>query len=71
MSFPAEFEIKEAEFIFEKGRIYIRKAVSGYLMFFLGSFVSSAMLSLNCDILLPSLRDNEVPKGLGRLFKKR
>ena len=63
--------IREADFVFERGRIYVRQAASGYLMVFLGAFASSAMLRLNCDILLPSLKDANTPKGLGRLFKKR
>ena len=63
--------IREADFVFERGRIYVRKAASGYLMFFLGAFAPSAMLRLNCDILLPSLKHANTPKGLGRLFKKK
>ena len=63
--------IREADFVFDSGRVYVRKAASGYLMVFLGAFAPSAMLRLNCDILLPSLKDADTPKGLGRLFKKK
>ena len=63
--------IREADFVFERGKLYVRKAAPGYLMFFLSTFTPSAMLRLNCDILLPSLKNSNTPKGLGRLFKKK
>lgn len=63
--------IREADLVFEKGKLYVRKTDSGYLVFFLGSFAPSAMLRLNCDIILPSLKEASTSKGLGRLFKKK
>jgi hypothetical protein len=63
--------IREADFVFERGRVYVRKSATGYLMVFLGAFAPSAMLRLNCDILLPFLQEANTSKGLGRLFKKK
>jgi hypothetical protein len=64
-------EVREADFVFDQGRIYLRKTASGYLIFLLGLYAPIAMLRLNCDILLPLLKEAETTKGIGRLFKRK
>ena len=62
--------MRETDLIFEKGRLYIRKTDIGYLVVLLGSFVPIAMMRLQCDILLPSLKPAKTSKGIRRFFKK-
>jgi hypothetical protein len=62
--------MRETDLIFEKGRLYIRRTDLGYLVVLLGSFVPIAMVRLQCDILLPTLKPAKASKGIRRLFKK-
>jgi len=62
--------MRETDLVFEKGRIYIRKTEIGYLVILMALFVPIAMIRLNCDILLPSLKPSKSGKKFGRLFKK-
>jgi hypothetical protein len=61
---------READLIFEKGRLYIRRTDLGFLFVLMGPFVPMAMMRLQCDILLPSLKPAKAPKGIRRFFKK-
>jgi len=61
--------MRETDLVFEKGRIYIRRTEIGYLVVFMALFVPIAMVRLNCDILLPSLRQEKPGKKLGRFLK--
>jgi len=62
--------MRETDLIFEKGRLYIRRTEIGYLVVLMGLFVPIAMMRLQCDILLPSLKPVKAAKGIRRLFKK-
>jgi hypothetical protein len=62
--------IRETDLIFAKGRLYIRRTDVGYVVILIGSFVSIALLRLQCDILLPSLKPAKSNKGIRRFFKK-
>ena len=62
--------MRDTDLIFVKGRLYIRKTDIGYLVVLLGSFVPIAMMRLQCDILLPSLKPAKTTKGFRRFFKK-
>jgi len=62
--------MREADLIFEKGRLYIRRTDMGYLVVLIGPFVPIAMIRLQCDILLPSLGPANKTKGIRRFFKK-
>ena len=62
--------IQEADLVFEKNRLYVRKADSGYLMILTGLDTSISMLRLNCDVVIPSLKNLKPKKGLKGLFKK-
>ena len=46
---------KEANLVFEKGTLYVRKAKLGYLVVSMGFLASPPMVRLTCDVLLPSL----------------
>ena len=64
--------VHEAELVFENIRLYIRRTGSGYILIVMGRFALTAMVRLNCDILLPSLDQiKKKPKGIGRFFKKK
>jgi hypothetical protein len=62
--------MRETDLIFNKGRLYIRRTDIGYLVIVMGLFVPIAMMRLQCDILLPSLKPPKAAKGIRRLFKK-
>jgi hypothetical protein len=72
---------READLIFEMGRLYIRKADEGMLVVTMGRIAPAAMIRLNCDILLSELKSRKgsgkpfegakrKPKGLSRFFKR-
>lgn len=63
--------IREADFIFESSRLYVRDSTGGYLFVLMGHFAPIAMVRLNCDILLPSLKQAHATKGLTRFFKRK
>lgn len=62
---------READFIFDRYRLYVRESAPGHLLVLMGHFASIAMVRLNCDILLPTLKHPENTRGLGRFFKRR
>lgn len=64
-------DVREADFLFEKSRIYMRRTEIGYLFILIDAFASIAMLRLNCDILLPALKKLAEGKGKKSLFKKK
>jgi hypothetical protein len=61
--------MRETDLVFEKGRIYIRRTEFGYLLVLMALFVPIAMVRLNCDILLPALKQQKSGKKLGRFLK--
>jgi len=63
--------IREVDLLFEKARLYVRKTSSGYVVILMGVFAPIAMVRLNCDILLPSLKMTTTTKGWRNLFKKK
>lgn len=60
----------EADFVFEKGRFYLRRLDDGYLLIMMQSFASIAMVKLNCDILLPQIKSSKSSKGIKGFFKR-
>ena len=61
--------IREADFVFDNGRVYLRRTDNGHLLVSMQSFASIAMVKLNCDILLPQLK-NDKGKGLKAFFRR-
>ncbi len=62
--------VREADFLLEKVRVYIRKSEMSTLIVLMGPFASAAMVRLNCDMILPSLKDAKMGKGLRQIFKR-
>lgn len=62
--------VKEAELIFQKERIYFRRAESSCILIIMDHLASMAMLRLSCDILLPSLQSGGKAKGVKGFFKR-
>jgi hypothetical protein len=63
--------IREADLIFDKGRLYIRRTDLGYLIIVMGIFAPAAMVRMNCDMLLPSLKQTGRGKGLRQFLRKK
>ncbi len=63
--------IREADLVFEKARLYVRKTTSGYMMILMGVFAPIAMVRLNCDIILPALKKTATNKGWKKFLKKK
>ena len=61
---------READFVFDNGRIYMRQTTNGYLLVSMQSLASIAMVKLNCDILLPQLNNTKSSKGIKGFFKR-
>ena len=62
--------LREIDMLYEKHRIYIRRSDSGHLVVVADPSVSGAMLRLNCDIVLPALKQTGSKGALKRFFKK-
>ncbi|MDJ0721742.1 MAG: hypothetical protein QNJ04_08935 [Desulfobacterales bacterium] len=67
---PVLQKMREADFVYEKGRIYVRATEQGYLMVIMGPVVSIAMVKLNCDIILPQLKTDKPGGKLKGFFKR-
>lgn len=62
-------DFREADLTFESMRLYTRKTDGGFLVILLANSASMAMVRLNCDIILPSLKQDTGGKGISRFFK--
>jgi len=63
--------LREVDLVFAAGRLYLRKTQVGYLVVIAELNMPIAMLRLNCDILLPELRQSKsMSGGIKRFFKK-
>ena len=63
--------MRETDLIFKKGRLYIRRTDIGYLVILMGLFVPIAMMRLQCDILMPSLKPAKAAKGIRRFLRNK
>jgi hypothetical protein len=61
---------KEAELVFEKGRLYVRRGPEGVLVVVMGQISSTGMVRLTSDILLSGLREQKPVRGLKRFFRR-
>jgi hypothetical protein len=64
-------EFQEADLVFSRGRFYIRKTGTGYLMISMNESASMAMVKLSCDIIIPQLAKAKPAKGGLRSFFRR
>jgi hypothetical protein len=62
--------VREAELVFERGRLYVRRTAEGVLVVVMGLIAPCAVIRLNCDILLPALKEQRKVTGIKRLFKR-
>ena len=62
---------RETDLVFEDKRLYIRKTGAGFIMIIMGSLAPIAMVRLNCDMLLPSLKQGMDAKNADRFRKKK
>ena len=67
---PVLQKMREADFVYAKGRLYLRATDQGYLLVIMGPVVSIAMVKLNCDIILPQLKSEKTGGKLKGLFKR-
>jgi hypothetical protein len=66
--------IQEAELIFDKNRLYVRKTETGTILVVMERSAQIAMVRLNCDIIVPSfnrIEKKSKSRGLGRFFRKK
>jgi hypothetical protein len=61
--------VKEADLIYETGRLYLRSTDAGILVVMMDATAPSAMVRLSCDLIIPALKETLPPKGLRRFFK--
>jgi len=61
---------READLVFERGRVYVRRTADGVLVVVMGLIAPCAVIRLNCDILLPALKELRSTKGIKRFFKR-
>jgi predicted regulator of Ras-like GTPase activity (Roadblock/LC7/MglB family) len=64
-------EVAEADFVFDKGRIYLKKLQMGFLLVVMDDIASVSMVRLNCEILLPEVEAINSGSRIGRIFKKK
>ncbi len=65
-------EHADADFVYDKGRIYLRKLPAGFLLVIMNDIAPISMVRLNCEILLPELDGMKRSGGrIGRILKKR
>ena len=67
---PILQKLREADFVYDKGRLYLRATDQGYVLVIMGPVVSIAMVKLNCDIILPQLKAEKTGGKLKGLFKR-
>lgn len=60
----------EAELVFEKGRVYVRRSVMGVLIVVMGLIGPTGMVRLTSDIVLSGLKEQKPVRGLKRFFKR-
>jgi hypothetical protein len=62
--------LREAELLFDNLRLYVRSLGTDYLCVVMGISAPTAMIRLNCDLVLPALQKQKAAKGLKRFFKR-
>lgn len=62
--------VQEADMVFSKRRVYLRRTPVGPLLIILSLAAPIAMVRLHCDTLIPALRLPKRASGLKRIFGK-
>jgi len=63
--------INEAELIFSKYRVYIRKADHGLIVILMSLMAPIEIVRLNIDLIMSEINSLKKAKGFGRFFKFR
>jgi hypothetical protein len=64
-------EITEAELLFSKYRVYMRKAEHGFIIILMSLMAPIEIVRLNIDLIMPEINSLKKAKGFGRFFKFR
>ncbi|MCB9481510.1 MAG: hypothetical protein H6680_06795 [Desulfobacteraceae bacterium] len=64
-------EINEAELLFTKFRVYMRKADHGFIVILMSLMAPIEIVRLNIDLIMPEINSLKKNKGFGRFFKFR
>lgn len=65
-------DMKEADFVFDNGRIFLRKLPGGFLVVVISDIAPISMVRLHCDVLMPELAVQPNAGGrIGRIFKRK
>jgi hypothetical protein len=60
--------VQEADMVFSKRRVYLRRTPLGPLLVILTLTAPIAMVRLHCDMLIPTLKPPKRTSGLKRIF---
>jgi len=61
---------REAELVFEKGRLDVGRSTEGVVLVVMGSIAPTGMVRLTADILFSGLRQPKAVRGIKRFFKR-
>jgi hypothetical protein len=61
-------DFREMDLMYEQGRFYMLKTAAGCLIISMSLDVSTAMLKLNCDIIVPQLQKVKSGRGFKKFF---
>lgn len=61
-------DFREMDLLYDQGRFYMLKTVAGCLIISMGFGVSTAMIKLNCDIIVPELQKIKSGRGFKKFF---
>ncbi|MCF8093768.1 MAG: hypothetical protein K9J79_00245 [Desulfobacteraceae bacterium] len=64
-------DIVEAEFVFEKRRIYVRKIQPGFFITLIEDIAPVTMVRMNCEVLQSSLDSLKSGGRISQILKKR
>jgi len=62
-------DFREMSLILENGRCYLRQTENGYLIISMAGMVSTALIKLSCDIILPQLKKSKTG-GFRSFFRR-
>ncbi|MFN2353434.1 MAG: hypothetical protein ABR512_02765 [Desulfopila sp.] len=61
-------DFREMDLLYEQGRFYMLKTGAGCLIISMRLDVSTAMVKLNCDIIVPELKKVKSGRGFKKFF---
>lgn len=61
-------DFREMDLLYEQGRFYMLKTAAGCLIISMRLDVSTAMIKLNCDTIVPELKKVQSGRGFKKFF---